>query len=268
MIITDGHTHIYPCFDLDILVEAAFTNFTRVSTTGAHDVAAVMFLADSGRTDSFRELAALASGQETAEPPNARPWNVQPTNETTALKLDHHDHPDISLFIIAGYQVVTSEKLEVLGVGLQARPEEGEPLKKTVETILAAGGLAILPWGVGKWLGKRKGILDAYIREHSAANLFVGDNGNRPALWPEPALLKSPEKGSPQVVSGSDPLPLAGEESRVGRFGSIIHAVLDKEWPTKSIIASLSDQRARITPFGRPQSLIPFIRQQLKLRLS
>ena len=267
MIISDAHTHIYPCYDLDTLVEAAFTNFGRIAAPEVSTTTAVMFLADSAQTDSFSQLAALGSKNRAGEPDTTRGWSVNVTSETTSLELTHRDYPDITLFIVAGFQVVTREKLEVLGVGLEASPPEGELLEKTVESILTENGLVILPWGVGKWLGNRKHCLETYVKTSDSSRVFVGDNGNRPTLWPEPALFAAGQAQGPRVLSGSDPLPLAGEERRVGSFGSIIHAALDHEVPTRSIISALADPHTRITPYGKLQPLTRFISQQVRIRM-
>lgn len=267
MIIADAHTHIYPCYDLDTLVEAAFTNFAGIVVPETSAKTAVMLLADSARTDSFSQLATLGSENGAGASDTTRGWSVNPTGEATSLELSHRNYPDLMLFVVAGFQVVTREKLEVLGVGLKVRPPEGERLDKTVESILTENGLAILPWGVGKWLGNRKHSLETYVKTSDPSRVFVGDNGNRPALWPTPALFAATQTQGPRVLSGSDPLPLAGEERRVGSFGSIIHADLDPETPARSMITVLADPRTRITPYGTLQPLTRFISQQVRIRM-
>lgn len=265
MILTDAHTHIYPCFDLDILVDAAFGNVAQAISDHGADKSGVLFLTDTAQTGSFVRLHDEAAQPQ---PSSGSPWRVFSTGERTSVGFEHQHYPDIRLFGIAGFQSVTSERLEVLCVGSAQRPVEGAPLDVTIRNILDSGGLAILPWGVGKWLGKRYQVLHQYIRTCGETPLlFVGDNGNRPRMWPLPKLFSQAYPTNPRVLSGSDPLPISGEERRTGSFGSLVHADFDESHPAESIMSGLANEQTLITPFGLLQSPFTFIRQQVSLRL-
>ncbi len=69
------------------------------------------------------------------------------------------------IIIIAGQQIITDEKLEVLSLGTQQKIEYSLSLEETVKRINNIGAIPILPWGVGKWLGRRNEVLNAFIKK-------------------------------------------------------------------------------------------------------
>jgi hypothetical protein len=263
MILTDAHTHIYPCFDPDILVDSAFANFARAIAEHGADRSGVLVVNDTSGTESFARL------KEKAQPnsDNVCRYQVFTTGELTSVGLEHQHYPNIRLFCIAGCQAVTRERLEVLGLGVNQRPADAATLEETVATILDSGGLVILPWGVGKWLGQRYDRLCQFLESQTGERIFVGDNGNRPSFWPTPGIFSQSDSNNLRILSGSDPLPMPGEEKRIGTFGSIIHTELERNCPAESLIRSLSVEQTRITPFGSLQAPFSFLRQQVSLRL-
>ncbi len=272
MIVTDAHTHIYPCYDLDAFFSAAFRNFSHAAArAGGGSRDGLIFLTETRGNDYFSLLKGQGSPSPVPLSVNST-WQVTSTGETSSLLITHRDFPGQRVFILAGRQMVTQENLEVLALASSGTIDEYQPLDKTIASILGDGAVAVLPWGVGKWLGKRQRILTSFLQQTRSPLLFVGDNGSRPRLWPKPAILRDSRQTEPlsplRLLSGSDPLPLAGEEHRVGSFGSIIHTAIDPARPAVSIIAALADPRTVIRGFGSPQSTFRFVRQQLALRLS
>jgi hypothetical protein len=171
------------------------------------------------------------------------------------------------MFVMAGQQIITAEKLEVLALATSAKIADGKPLAETVDAVRRGGGLAVLPWGVGKWLGKRGELLDRFLQETSPESLFVGDNGGRPVFWPRPALFDRAEQRGIRLLSGSDSLPLAGEERRVATFGAMIDGELSDSLPAAELKSLLCKPGISITPFGKPAGVLQFLRMQLGLRL-
>src|SRR5690606_7800616 len=145
--------------------------------------------------------------------------------------------------------------LEVLALGLAGKRADGRPLD-TVLGELEGEALAVLPWGAGKWLGRR-GRLVREARERR--EVLLGDNGGRPAFWREPLL-----EGA-RALAGSDPLPLPGRERKIGSYGSSLQAHISEERPGADLIAAL--RTAPLEPFGAPESPMGFLRDQLELRL-
>ena len=46
-----------------------------------------------------------------------------------------------------------------------------------------SGALVVIPWGAGKWLGRRGAVLSRYLRSVDDPGIFLGDNGGRPNAW-------------------------------------------------------------------------------------
>ena len=142
--------------------------------------------------------------------------------------------------------------------------EDGtQPAEGLLEGALAAGAAAVLPWGLGKWLGRRgrqvaRLARDDRFRAHPL--FFLGDIAQRPWPWPEPALF-----AEQRVLPGSDPLAVAGAERRVGRYGFRIDAPFDPGAPTRTLLEALS-ARTPLHRYGRRESWISTLREQLSWR--
>jgi hypothetical protein len=168
--------------------------------------------------------------------------------------------------VIAGRQVVTRERLEVLALGTVAPLRDGESIETTLGAVRDAGAAAVLPWGVGKWLGARGAIVARVLADPQWADVFLGDNGNRLTLGPEPPHLTTARRAGRGVLPGSDPLPLPGEETRVGSYGFAVEVALDTLRPAAALLTLLKSGAAFVT-FGRRTALPRFIGRQLALKL-
>ena len=197
--IADCHVHLHSEFDVTSFLDGAARNLRRTDAPG---FTGMLCLADIGSQESLARLRHGAPG-----------WSVEGTQETESLLVRGAAG---LLAIIAGRQVVTAERLEVLMLG-SARPlADGAPLDRTLELADAAGGVAVLPWGVGKWTFDRARIVARVLAEADPRALLVGDNGTRPGIVPEPRLLRVARARGFRVLPGSDPLPLAFHAARAG----------------------------------------------------
>ena len=117
-----------------------------------------------------------------------------------------------------------------------------------------------------------RGIAEKIIEKFRATNdnplLFLGDNGSRPAFWPVPGLKGGKNGYSPRLLSGTDPLPLAKEERRVGTFGTCIPGTLDPSKPFSSLKQILCAPETITSDFGSLQTVLCFFKQQLALRIA
>lgn len=52
---------------------------------------------------------------------------------------------------MAGRQIVTAEKLEVLALGTDLDIDDGRPIREVLSLVTENGGLPVIPWGAGKW---------------------------------------------------------------------------------------------------------------------
>ncbi|MDA1044802.1 MAG: hypothetical protein O3C57_06210, partial [Verrucomicrobia bacterium] len=97
---------------------------------------------------------------------------------------------------------------------------EGCPAAETIAAIRQAGGIPVLPWSPGKWLGARARCVRDLIESQEPASLCLGDTAMRPAGFPEPAFFRIARRHGLACIAGTDPLPVPGEESILGSFAS------------------------------------------------
>ena len=184
---------------------------------------------------------------------------AKPTQESESLWIGTSAP---SLLVIAGRQVVSAEGLEILAQATTARFTDGLPAAELLETMAAADAIITLPWGVGKWLGKRGRLLDRLLAADHEGRLLLGDNGGRPAWWRERRLRLRP------VLRGSDPLPIAGDASRIGSFGSILEGELSREHPAADLRSLIRMLQHSPAGFGRLAPSFRFFANQLRMRVA
>ncbi len=175
--------------------------------------------------------------------------------------------PGAELTIIAGRQIVTAEGIEVLALATTAKIEDGLSLATTTLAAAEQKAIVVLPWGAGKWLGSRGSLVDRML-DGGAHAVFAGDNGGRPSFWPEPAAFRAARANGRPLLSGTDPLPLPGEEQRVGSFGFWLREALPADSPSRSLRERLLSATVdAVFPFGRPQRTLQFVKSQVQLRM-
>lgn len=257
MLFIDAHVHIHDCFDLDSFFDAAHRNFRAAAERGGTVAGSgFLLLTEGGTQHRFRQL------QEGGV--SARSWRVLPTGEPHSLRLEKKGMPDRGMYLVAGRQIVTAEKLEVLALLSGVMFQDGSPLARTVAAVREAGGLAALPWGAGKWLGGRKRVLTGYLAEQAGADLFLADNGCRPVFWPFPRYAR---RTGLQLLAGTDPLPFPWEERRAGSFGVRLRGGIDERFPAASLRELLGNPLCRPQPYGRPENPFRFFRNQAAMQI-
>jgi SAM-dependent methyltransferase len=257
-LLVDAHVHIHEPAALERLLDAAAANFSdaREQLPADGEVLGCLMLTESAGVDCF---AALADGRL-----GAGAWQITPTAEPVAVVAVRPG--TLPVLLIAGRQIVSAERIEVLALGTRRQIQDGQPLAATIDAARADGALAVLPWGFGKWWGTRGRMVDAYLKTATADTIFLGDNGARPIGAPAPAQFARAAARSMLVLPGSDPLPLAGEIERIGRYGCILRLRLDHARPMRALKAHLEGLERQPAAFGRRQSPGHFLAAQLALR--
>ncbi|NNF13884.1 MAG: hypothetical protein HKN72_11705 [Gemmatimonadetes bacterium] len=258
-LLVDGHVHFHPCFEVGDFLQAAASNFAaaRAEKGLAEAVGCLMLTENSWRHD-FR---AFSEGYIARAAPE---WTVNPTQEDCSLLARRDDGEQ--LVFVAGRQLVTFERLEVLALGTMSEYPDGLPAKEAAAVVASSEALAVMPWGFGKWTGRRGRIVQDMLTSPGAERLFVGDNGGRPGVGLRPPLFSLAERRNIPILRGSDPLPLPAEVAKPGRFGFVLENSADLESPAAAIKRAL---RTRIQPegYGRLEHLTTFARRQIGLRL-
>jgi hypothetical protein len=267
MILIDTHVHIYECFDLYKFFAAAYENFrSRARIFGnADNFTGILLLAETSRDDWFRHLSDYADGQSLPGMTTAGSWKFHRLNEPESLCAKSGANSEIIL--VAGRQVVTAEGLELLALQTTASFKDGLPIGDLIEAVIQEGALPVIPWGFGKWFGRRGKILRNLIQTAGPADFFLGDNSGRPCFWPRPVFFKLGQKRGMRILPGSDPLPLANEYQRVGRFGLMIPEELSRETPSKGLRQIMSRPDTDLSPFGNLEQPLRFLQNQILLRI-
>jgi hypothetical protein len=257
----DSHVHVHTCYPADRLFDAARANISGYATSrrAPADALGCLMLTEISGADFF---AALRDGSSHTE---AGGWRLEKTDEETSVLAYLDDKP--ALLLIAGRQVVTSEGLEVLALVSHQRFDDGLSLDKTVDAIRAAGAIAVIPWGFGKWWFARGRRLKGYLLSPMGKSVLLGDNGGRPGLFPRPPFFTAASRGHLPVLPGTDPLPFASDMSRIGSYGFVLEGSLDLGTPAAGLKRLIDDLDRQPPVFGKPAGLLKFIVNQCRIRL-
>lgn len=261
-ILIDGHVHIHDCFNLRSLFDSARRNFF----SAAHALGiesqfrAVLLLTESHNVNYFSSLRQKARDKE-----RLNTWHLQPTLESESLLASHSDGFEIT--IIAGRQIVTAERLEVLATCTDELFDDGGRITEVIASVSSANGIPIVPWGFGKWTGRRRNVINRLMSDFAERPFHLGDNSGRISVWREPPQFGRAKSQGQQVFRGTDPLPFPGQENRVGSFGFSIRGAFDKSSPTASIRRLLRSDNVRPTSYGALESPTVFARHQLLIQM-
>lgn len=252
----DAHVHCHPIFSQHRFLQAAAENFSALGSSSGirSSVAGVLVLTQAPGEDSFSRLQQALQGGSVPE------WKLTETDESISFLAERSD--GTRLLFVAGVQLVSREGLEALGIGTFSVPSRRLSLRRSLRSIREAGGLAVLPWGFGKWWARRGRVVLDTLESESPSDLFVADSGVRPQLSPRPRLLILSERLGFRTLPGSDPLPVGGEESRPGSFGSLVATHLPAAKPATHLIDQLNGEATLPRPFGGGTSFPQFVRLQ------
>jgi hypothetical protein len=261
-IMVDAHVHCYSCFDMEKFFDAAFDNlgkFAREIGNGK-DICRVLMFSEGSSENYFTLFFNFANAGESISR-----WKMNRTGENCSLKAVSREGD--ALYIIAGRQIVTAEGLEVLALATNSSIKDGESLADTVKKVEQEGGIPVIPWGFGKWWGRRGQVLNNFLKSAGGRKVFLGDNGGRACFLPQPTLLHWATVQGLKILPGSDPLPFPCEMHRPGSFGFHLEGVLDPDQPASSLRQLIQNTKTDIVPFGSPEKALRFVRNQMGMQL-
>jgi len=235
----DTHLHVYPWYDLDRVFSSLtqkLAAFDGVDLRGA-------VLTERSDCNLFRDLLA---GR--IVPPD--PWIVSRTERENELALSGHGGGP-PLFLFAGRQIVTAERLEVLSLFADPRGLDGGRAEDVIRSVASAGGIPVLAWAPGKWLFGRRKIVGDLIGLFGPSEILVGDTTLRPAVWGEQRLMAVARRKGIAVAAGSDPLPMEGEEGYAGSYVTVMEGDVSPTSPADSVAALLKDALVAKRAAGR-----------------
>ncbi len=258
-VFVDSHIHLYDLFDLELFLDHALQNFQdaarQLTDQGAGTY--VLFLTQSAKDKGIHRVRS-----ECEENAAQKRWKFDRTEEADSFRAVSPGKGKI--FLLPGLQINTAEKLEVLALGTAQAIPDGLSAEATLASIRESGAIPVLPWGVGKWLGRRGALVTALIEKATFPHLFLGDNSGRPGFWGTPRHFS--RNPGLKVLPGSDPLPLPSEVGMAARNGFHLHWELDEKRPTESLLTAIRDARSELKPFGKRERLLSFLRNQFAIQ--
>lgn len=249
MVIIDTHLHVYPGYD----VGATLRGCAERLTTLAPGAVAAGCLTERHDCHFFKSL--LKSNGQTGE--GAFRFEILEGGKSVVFRGGRGVSP---LFLLPGRQIATRERLEILCIGVDASIPDGEPAALTIRHVREVGGLAVLTWGVGKWLFGRKRVVGALLDEFSPESLLVGDSAMRPTFWPTPSPMRAALRCGYRVLAGTDPQPSEKDGVWAGQYASQLDCVFDPQHPSASLMEGLKDSKVGLRRMGKRRGLIAFSR--------
>ena len=147
----DAHVHFQACFDEEKFLDCAAANIAealRFSGLPAH-TSGCLLLSETSDACWFERLQGLAQDAKAS----LGDWRLEATSEPESLLATKADGG--MLILIAGRQIVTRERLEVLTLGTTTKIPDGMTLGETVAAALHKEAIIVIPWGFGKWWAGR-----------------------------------------------------------------------------------------------------------------
>lgn len=245
MIPVDAHVHIYPCHDRTALLDSAASHFAAQGAKSG-----VLLLAERAQEDAFGDLSttSLLGG-----------WSLRPAGDAGILA----ERNDAKILLAAGRQIVTADGLEVLSLLSTRRVADRLATQETLTRVLQDDGVAVLPWGFGKWTGRRGELVNELLAGPLGDRVFVGDNAGRLSWSAMPPQLCSAMAKKRWMLPGSDPLPLPREAARAGSYGLMLEAPLDPDAVRQAIL----DLREQPRTYGELTGPLRFLRNQTHMQL-
>jgi hypothetical protein len=133
--------------------------------------------------------------------------------------------------------------------------------------VKECGAVPVIPWGFGKWMGTRGKIVRDLLELARKTDIFLGDNGGRPAFLPRPVHFNSAESLGIRILPGSDPLPFSSEYWRPGSFGFLVEGAMNHEHPGKDLGYILLDPNTLPKPYGKLENPYRFFRNQIAMQI-
>ncbi|MEE9422714.1 MAG: hypothetical protein V3V50_06115 [Gammaproteobacteria bacterium] len=263
-LLVDAHVHIYECFDIEKLLDAALRNFNHAATAlginGGY--AGVLLLAETCHDNWF---------QQSSDINNLQRWKIEKTPDNVVLRAvltNNNSFNKKTLYIFAGRQIITSEGLELLALATTSSFQDGLTLASTLSIVREQDAIPVLPWAVGKWLGKRGKLLSYFLQNEGSSDICMGDNSGRPVFWRNPTHFQQAQMNGLRLLPGTDPLPFSNETSRVGSFGFIIQGDLGNKQAAADLKRLIRNKSLQITTYGKLETPLRFFINQARLRFS
>ena len=262
-ILIDGHVHFHECFSLSVLLDAAADNFEAAAKSLRIDKDAcyVLLLCEDAGYKNFLGLVEKVEAKSKIDG-----WSFTNSSESTVVVAQHDNGR--RLFIIAGRQIRTVEGLELLALCTNFAHVDGLAVDISIAKIQQTGGIAVLPWGFGKWSGERGKLVMRLIKAPARHGLLLGDNSGRLAGLRDPLHFRMARRVGMSILSGTDPLPFPRQQQRVGIYGSYLRGRFEESRVSTSIYSLLLEGGITPTTYGNREQPSIFLANQLRMQVN
>lgn len=251
----DSHVHLHSCFELDDLLDSAADNFRRagglrVAGSDGGNLLGCLALTEMARDDVY---AAIVNGE-----PRWRPqrWSIRLTNDAAAIVFRSPANAEIVM--LAGSQIATVERLEVLALATTQRYADRRSLAETLTALAADGVPAVIPWGFGKWWFGRGRLLKELVRHAEPRSFFLGDSAARPIGTLRPRLFNEAERRGFRILPGTDSFPYPSQQRKAGSFGFLLDSWHVDDRPAAQFRLQLARLQRSPPSFGSRVNLLEF----------
>lgn len=256
-LIIDGHVHVYPQFDLKRLCQSSRDNFINSQRTSANrdETIKIWLLAERSDCSFFSRAPEV----------DVNGLIFEKCVEPESLVVKDADTHEPLLYILAGRQLITRERLEICALAtLFSVPDGVLSAEEAVREVNEKGGIAALNWAPGKWFGERGRTVKQLFHDFTPQQLMISDTTMRPTFWPTPKLMKAAAKKGFHIIRGSDPLPFPGEEAQIASYAFLVQGDFNDSRPAASVRKILADA-ADLIPCGRRSGALLFAERQSRI---
>ncbi len=255
-LLVDTHVHCYPCFDAAALFESAFCNMRALA--GDSSTAIALCLTETAGCHFFNRIR-----------DEGLAWvgDFKRGDICDSRCIEIISPEGDSLYLFAGQQIVTRERIEILALLSDTDMPSGEPAEVSLRRVQESGAFAVFPWSFGKWLGRRGEILKHLLQVAKPGDCAVADSSLRPWWIVEPGLFRLAAERELPLLAGTDPFPFAGQEQLVGTFVSKFEHGFDTAAPAESL-RQLFHKCQNDTRVGKRGSTLSFAGRLLRNRLA
>ncbi|WP_447968698.1 hypothetical protein [Nitrospira sp. M1] len=267
LIVIDTHVHMYDCFELATFLASAYKNCQAHATYRQHHgpVLGVLLLTESSWDHWFQRFTSLADQHTDISHPGSHAWRFRRTNEDFTLFAESTQGE--TLLIVAGRQLVTKEKFEVLALMTNQTFHDGMTIQESIEQVKKSGAIPVIPWAFGKWWGTRGTILTELMTSSVMSQVLLGDNSGRPKFLPYPEQFTLAKTQGIRILPGSDPLPLPSESWRPCSVGLSLHCALNDATPGADLQHIIHDASAATTTYFQHERFYRFIKNQVAMNM-
>ena len=261
-ILFDAHAHLYPSYSLRDFFLQAHKNLSSLIAPLTPTDTLSLCLTERSQEGYYQKLknGDISLGD-----------SFSITQIEGALQISSSDWVS-PLLIFPGKQTSTHERLEIHALFTEQDFEDNLSWDDSLSAVFKSDALVALPWAPGKWLGGRGTLVSASL-EATSPSIVVSDTALRPNLFPQPSQFTFCRSHNIPIICGTDPLPLPGEEHRVGRYATRIEGNFEGQLsgPTlRSLIhsaQSLEAEGKRLSLFSVATKIIALKKQRTGAQL-